>query len=113
MSDKNTHAADAVGTTVPGLRVETIDVVDELADVAGAVASLLCTFVFATPRNLLTRMEQQGRGYLEPGLPVLIVKVLTDENIRACIDAISDDQAMKNIYGAQILNLMDSWKPDI
>ena len=72
-----------------------------------------CTFVFATPRNLLTRMEQQGRGYLEPGLPVLIVKALTDENIRACIDAISDDQAMKNIYGAQILNLMDSWKPDI
>ena len=72
-----------------------------------------CTFVFSTPRNLLTRMEQQGRGYLEPGLPVLIVQALTDENIRACIDAISDDQAMKNIYGAQILNLMDSWKPDI
>ena len=72
-----------------------------------------CTFVFSTPRDLLTRMKQQGRGYLEPGLPVLIVQALTDENIRACIDAISDDQAMKNIYGAQILNLMDSWKPDI
>lgn len=72
-----------------------------------------CTFVFSTPRNLLTRMKQQERGYLEPGLPLLIVAALTDENIRACIDAISDDQAMKNIYGAQILNLMDRWKPDI
>jgi hypothetical protein len=40
MSDKNTHAADAAGTTVPGLRVETIDVVDELADVADFVAML-------------------------------------------------------------------------
>ena len=39
-SDKNTHAADAAGTTVPGLRVETIDVVDELADVADFVAML-------------------------------------------------------------------------
>jgi hypothetical protein len=40
MSDKNAHAADAAGTTVPGLRVETIDVVDELADVADFVAML-------------------------------------------------------------------------
>lgn len=40
MSDKNTHAADAAGTTVPGLRVETIDVVDELADVADFMAML-------------------------------------------------------------------------
>jgi hypothetical protein len=40
MSDKNTHAADAAGTTVPGLRVEAIDVVDELADVADFVAML-------------------------------------------------------------------------
>ena len=40
MSDKNTHAADAAGTTVPGLRVETIDIVDELADVADFMAML-------------------------------------------------------------------------
>ena len=37
---------------------------------------------------------------------------LTDENIRACLDAISDDRAAKNIYGAQIWNLMDEWRPD-
>lgn len=40
MSDKNTHAADAAGTTIPGLRVEAIDVVDDLADVADFMAML-------------------------------------------------------------------------
>ena len=61
-----------------------------------------CTFVFATPQNLVRQMAGEGKPYLEPGLPMLIVEELTDENIRACIDSISDDQAMKNLYGAQI-----------
>ena len=71
-----------------------------------------CTFVFATPQNIVTLMEQDGSSYWEPGLPFLFVKELTDENIRACLDAISDDRAAKNIYGAQIWNLMDNWKPE-
>jgi hypothetical protein len=36
---------------------------------------------------------------------------LTDENIRACLDAISDDRAMRNLHGAQILNLLEEMKP--
>lgn len=69
-----------------------------------------CTFVFATPQNLVTLMAGEGKPYLQPGLPFLFVQELTDGNIRACLDAISDDQAAKNIYGAQIWNLMDNWK---
>ena len=65
-----------------------------------------CTFVFATPRNLCTLMERDGTTYLEPGLPFLFVRELTDKNIRACLDAISDDRAARNLYGTQILNLM-------
>ena len=49
-----------------------IDPDDDNLDVCVTFADgQTCTFVFATPRNLLTRMEQQGRGYLEPGLPEL------------------------------------------
>ena len=71
-----------------------------------------CTFVFATPRNLVTLMKGEGKPYLEPGLPFLFVEELTDENIRACLDTISDDRAMRNLHGAQIWNLMDEWRPD-
>lgn len=71
-----------------------------------------CTFVFATPRNLVTLMERDGMSYLEPGLPFLFVEELTDANIRACLDAISDNRAMKNIYGTDILNLMDEWREE-
>lgn len=69
-----------------------------------------CTFVFATPKNLVPLMERVGKPYFEPGLPFLFVAELTDENIRACLDAISDNRAAKNIYGAQIWNLMDEWR---
>lgn len=69
-----------------------------------------CTFVFATPQNLITQMKGEGRSYLEPGLPFLFVQELTDENIRACLDAISDDRAMKNLHGAQILDLLENWR---
>ena len=34
-----------------------------------------CTFVFATPANLVTMMEKDGTPYLEPGLPFLFVRV--------------------------------------
>ena len=66
-----------------------------------------CTFVFATPRNLVTLMKGEGKSYLQPGLPFLVVEELTDENICACLDSISDDRAAKNLYGTQIWNLMD------
>ena len=70
-----------------------------------------CTFVFATPQNLLTLMKGEGKPYLQPGLPFLFVEELTDEHIRACLDAISDDRAMRNLHGAQILNLLEEMKP--
>lgn len=59
-----------------------------------------CTFVFATPQNIATLMKREGAAYLEPGLPFLFVQELTDANIRACLDAISDDQVLKDLYGA-------------
>lgn len=90
-----------------------IDPQDDNLDVCVTFADgQSCTFVFATPRNISTRMAGEGRPYLEPGLPFLFVEELTDENIRACLDAISDNQAAKNIYGAEIWNLMDNWKPE-
>ena len=70
-----------------------------------------CSFVFATPRNLVTLMERADTPYFEPGLPFLFVRELTDENIRSCLDAISDDRAMRNLHGAQILNLLEEMKP--
>ena len=70
-----------------------------------------CTFVFATPQNLVTLMKGEGKPYLEPGLPFLFVEELTDENIRACLDTISDDRAMRNLHGAQILNFLEDIKP--
>ena len=69
------------------------------------------TFVFATPQNLVTLMKGEGKPYLEPGLPFLFVEELTDANIRACLDAISDDRAMRSLHGAQILNLLEEMKP--
>ena len=71
----------------------------------------VCTFVFATPQNLVTLMKGERKPYLEPGLPFLFVEELTDENIRACLDTISDDRAMRNLHGAQILNLLEDMKP--
>ena len=71
-----------------------------------------CTFVFATPANLVTLMKRDKIPYLEPGLPFLFVKELTDENIRACLDAISDNRAAKNIYGGQTWNLMDEGREE-
>ena len=68
-----------------------------------------CTFVFATPQNLVTLMKEEGKPYLYPGLPFLFVEELTDRNIRACLDAISDDRAAKNLYGAQIWDLLEEW----
>jgi hypothetical protein len=70
-----------------------------------------CTFVFATARNLVTLMKGEGKPYLEPGLPFLFVEELTDANIRACLDAISDDRAMRCLHGTQILNLLEEMKP--
>ena len=64
-----------------------------------------CTFVFATPQNLVTRMKGEGKPYLQPGLPFLFVEELTDVNIRACLDAISDNRAARNLYGTQDPNL--------
>lgn len=66
-----------------------------------------CTFVFATPQNLVTLMKGEGKPYLQPGLPFLLVEELTDKNIRACLDAISDDRVAKNLYGAQVRDLME------
>lgn len=83
-----------------------IDQLDDNADVCVTFADgQSCTFVFATPQNLLTQMKGEGQSHLEPGLPFLFVRELTDENIRACLDAISDDRAMKNLYGSQIMNM--------
>lgn len=70
-----------------------------------------CTFVFATPQNLATLMKRGGKPYFEPGLPFLFVEALTDENIRACLDAISDDRAMRNLHGTQILDLLEETRP--
>ena len=50
-------------------------------------------------------MKRDVKPYFEPGLPFLFVEELTDENIRACLDAIADDRAMKNLYGTQNTNL--------
>lgn len=88
-----------------------IDPLDDNVDVCVTFADgQHCTFVFATPQNLITQMKGEGKPYLEPGLPFLFVWELTDENIRSCLDVISDDRAARNIYGAQIWNLMDEWR---
>ncbi len=89
-----------------------IDPFDDNLDVCVTFADgQNCTFVFATPQTLVTLMKGDGRPYLEPGLPFLFVQELTDANIRACLDVISDNWAARNIYGAQIWNLMDEWMP--
>ena len=91
-----------------------IDTKDDNLDVCVTFADgQKCTFVFVTPENIITQMKGEGRPYLRPGLPFLFVEELTNENIRACLDAISDDRAVKNIYGTQIWNLMEEWRPDV
>ena len=70
-----------------------------------------CTFVFTTPAHIVTMMKERGVSFLEPWIPFLYVEELTNDNILDCLDAISDDQAMRNIYGADIIHLMDHWKP--
>ena len=90
-----------------------IDPQDDNMDVCVTFADgQTCTFVFATPQNLVTLMAGEGKPYLEPGLPFLFIQELTDANIRACLDCISDDRAAKTLYGTQIWNLLDSWTPE-
>ena len=89
-----------------------IDPHDDNVDVCVTFADgQSCTFVFAIPQNVSTLMAGEGKPYLEPGLPFLFVEELTDANIRACLNSISDDRAMRNLHGAQIISLLENWKP--
>lgn len=63
------------------------------------------TLVFATPQNIITQMAGEGKRYLEPGLPFLYVKELTETNIEDCIAAIAGDRSLMNLYGGDLGNI--------
>ena len=59
--------------------LEEFDPHDDNMDVCVTFADgQTCTFVFATPQNLVRQMAGEGKPYLEPGLPMLIVEELTE-----------------------------------
>ena len=50
------------------------------------------------------QMAGEGKRYLEPGLPFLYVKELTETNIEDCIAAIAGDRSLMNLYGGDLGN---------
>lgn len=64
------------------------------------------SFVVATPDNLKHLMHKDGLPYLQPGLPFLFVKKITEENIRMLLDSLfEENEQIIEIYGEDFSDL--------
>ncbi len=61
------------------------------------------TFVVATPDNVKHLMRKDNLPYLKPGLPFLFVERISEENIRALLDSLfEENEQVIEIYGEDI-----------
>jgi hypothetical protein len=51
------------------------------------------TFTVTTPNNLIWYMDKQNINYVDAGCPEIIVRSLTEENIREAIKSYASDDA--------------------
>jgi hypothetical protein len=59
--------------------------------------------VVATPKNLLTLMNNEKSNFLSPGDPIIIVKKMTKEVVEEAIQAYADDDAhYLKFYAAEL-----------
>lgn len=72
---------------VENIKDDNIDVFVELDD------GFTYTLVVGTPKNLETLMEKENIEYLPAMPPMIIVKELTEENIRKALDTFLDNNA--------------------
>lgn len=73
---------------------DNIDVFVELED------GMSYTLVISTPKNYYWYMDKEGLNYIPPSPPDIIVRSLTEENIRKAIEAFAENDAywMKLYY---------------
>lgn len=57
------------------------------------------TFVVITPENLKQLMAAEGKPYLSPGAPMLIVERLTEDTIRKLMAELAECEALLRCYG--------------
>ena len=50
------------------------------------------TIIVQTPDDLVEEMLQEGRDFIEPGTPVIIVKQLTKKTVNEAIKAYAEDE---------------------
>jgi len=74
-------------SAIKDIENDNIDVFVELED------GITCTVVVATPKNLLWYMEKEGKQYIEAGVPYIIVKELTEENIKSALESYAENDA--------------------
>lgn len=69
------------------------------------------TFVVATPDNIKHLMIKDNLPYLKPGLPFLFVERISEENIRALLDSLfEENEQVIEIYGEDISDLSKKLK---
>lgn len=60
------------------------------------------TFVVATPENLKTLMDQEGKPWLTPGAPMLITEKLTEEVVTGLMEELAQDDSLLLRYGSDL-----------
>ena len=69
------------------------------------------SFVVATPDNIKHLMYKDNLPYLKPGLPFLFVERISEENIRALLDSLfEENEQVIEIYGEDISDLSNKNK---
>lgn len=63
---------------------DNIDVSIELED------GIVYTVVVSTPKNLIWYMEKENKNYIEASPPDIIVRTLTEENIREAVESYAE-----------------------
>ncbi|MEK3672079.1 MULTISPECIES: hypothetical protein [unclassified Paenibacillus] len=74
-------------SSIENIENDNIDVFVELED------DVTYTMVVATPQNYYWYMDKEGLDYVPPSPPDIIVRSLTEDNIRKAIEAFAEDDA--------------------
>lgn len=64
-------------------------------------------FVVTTPEILQFLMKQDGKPYLTPGAPMLVVEKLTEEVVSRLMAELAQDEHLLNLYGSDITQTLE------
>ncbi|MED0673645.1 hypothetical protein [Aneurinibacillus aneurinilyticus] len=88
---------------IPDIKDDNVDVFVELDD------GFTYTLVVSTPKNLETLMERENTKYLPATSPMIIVKEITEDNIRKALDTYLEN----NAYWLKLYFLAGEFELDI